>query len=78
MNCDLRDLATLISMIGVLKSLYWVKLEEIDQMNEAKLSYGTQDGDMLSLLDLFADFQSSSGKKDVKEWAKRNYVCSFL
>ena len=74
MQCDIGELSTLIAMIGVLKSLYWVKIEEIDQMNEAKLSYGTQDGDMLSLLDLFTDFQSSSSGKEVKEWAKRNYV----
>lgn len=66
-------------MIGVLRNLYWVNLEEIDQMNESKLSYGTKDGDMLSLLELYNDFQDNNGKKDnnkVKEWAKRNYVSS--
>ncbi len=65
-------------MIGVIRNLYWVNIEEIDQMNEAKLSYGTKDGDMLSLLELFSDFQTNSSKKEVMEWAKRNYVCLTL
>lgn len=79
LQCDLNDLTTLVAMIGVLRNLYWVNLEEIDQMNESKLSYGTKDGDMLSLLELYNDFQDNNGKKDnnkVKEWAKRNYVSS--
>lgn len=77
MQCDANDLTTLVAMIGVLKSLYWVNLEEIEQMNESKLSYGTKDGDMLSLLDLYADFQNNSSKKEVMEWAKRNYVSAY-
>lgn len=77
MGCSVDELTTLVAMIGVLKSLYWVNIEEIEQMNESKLSYGTKDGDMLSLLDLYSDFQSSNSKRDVKEWAKRNYVCKI-
>lgn len=58
--------------------MYWVNIEEIDQMNEAKLSYGTKDGDMLSLLELFSDFQNNNSNREVVEWAKRNYVCITL
>jgi hypothetical protein len=75
LQCNINDLTVLVAMIGVLKNLYWVNLDEIEQMNESKLSYGTKDGDMLSLLDLYSDFQYNNSKKEVKEWAKRNYVC---
>ena len=74
LGCDANRVVVLACMLAIVKNLYWIKLEEIDQVNDAKLSIGTKDGDILSLLDLYNDFTAQKNNKGLLEWAKRNYV----